>query len=152
MENFYFALIFISLISLTYLSWQDFKTQEISRNITIITVVLALIFNSVALVFYEYEPAYYALLAALILGVTFLLLLLITKEKSIGMGDVYLFILMGLLVGLQYIMLSLSIMVASALLYSMVKYKKIEFKQRVPLVPFISLGIFLTVILIQFLL
>ena len=152
MENFYFALIFISLISLTYLSWQDFKTQEISRNITVITVVLALIFNSVALVFYEYEPAYYALLAALILGVTFLLLLLITKEKSIGMGDVYLFILMGLLVGLQYIMLSLSIMVASALLYSMVKYKKIEFKQRVPLVPFISLGIFLTVILIQFLL
>ncbi len=149
MENLYYILIIICFFPLLYLSWQDIKSQEISRNVTLATVFFALAFNSVALIFYNYQPAYYALLAALILGTVFLLCLILTKEKSLGMGDVYLFILMGLLVGLQNLIFSLSIMVLGALLYSIIKYKKIHLKQKVPLVPFISLGIFLTFVLTQ---
>ncbi len=151
MENFYFALVFITLVSLAYLSWQDIKEQQISRNITLFTVFLALLFNSIALIFFDYEPAYQALLGGGILGFVFLSYLLLTKEKALGMGDVYLFMLMGLLVGLQNIFLSLAIMVFSALLYSVIKYKNLDLKQKIPLVPFITLGIFSTILVLYLL-
>ncbi len=151
MENFYFALVFITLVSLTYLSWQDIKEQQISRNITLFTVFLALFFNSIALIFFEYKPAYQALLGGGFLGLIFLSYLLLTKEKALGMGDVYLFMLMGLLVGLQNIFLSLAIMAFSALLYSVIKHKNLCFKQKIPLVPFITLGIFSTILILYLL-
>lgn len=151
MENFYYILIIICFFSLLYLSWQDIKSQEISRNITLGTVFLALLFNSIALLFYESQQAYQSLLGGLFLGSGFLLCVLITREKSLGMGDVYLFLLMGLLVGLENIILSLAITVFSALTYSIFKFKKLDLKQKIPFVPFITLGIFSTIIIVFFL-
>ena len=152
MENFYYALIIICFFSLLYLSWQDIKSQEISRNITLGIVFLALLFNLVALLFYENEQAYQSLLGGLFLGSGFLLCMIITKEKALGMGDVYLFLLMGLLVGLGNIILSLAITIFSALVYSVFKFKKLNLKQKIPFVPFITLGIFSTIIIVSFLL
>ncbi len=152
MEIFYYTLIIICFFSLLYLSWQDIKSQEISRNITLGIVFLALLFNLVALLFYENEQAYQSLLGGLFLGSGFLLCMIITKEKALGMGDVYLFLLMGLLVGLGNIILSLAITIFSALVYSVFKFKKLNLKQKIPFVPFITLGIFSTIIIVSFLL
>jgi prepilin signal peptidase PulO-like enzyme (type II secretory pathway) len=151
MEKFYFVFVLITFVSLVYLSWQDIKEQQISRNITLFTTFFALLSNSIALMFFNYEPAYQALLGGGILGAVFLLYLLLTKEKALGMGDVFLFMIMGLLVGLQNIILSFSIMVFSALLYSVIKYKNVNLKQKIPLVPFITLGIFSTILILYLL-
>ncbi len=147
MEKFYYTMTLICFLPLIYLSLEDIKKQQISRNITLFTVFFALSFHSLTLILYEYEPSYQALLGGLVLGVPFLACVLLTKEKALGMGDVYLFILMGILVGLENIYLSLSIMVFTALTFSLFKYKKLSLKQKIPLVPFITLGIFLSVLL-----
>jgi prepilin signal peptidase PulO-like enzyme (type II secretory pathway) len=145
-EKIYLVLVIVSLSTLVYLSIQDFKSKTISRNITFLLLSVVFLFNSLTLLLYNYTFAYQALLGGLVLGAVFLICVLISKEKALGMGDVYLFMVMGMLVGLERIFFALSIMVLSALFFTFVKYKKINFKQRIPLVPFITIGIFLTVL------
>jgi leader peptidase (prepilin peptidase) / N-methyltransferase len=145
-EKIYLVLVFLSLAFLIYLSIQDIKSKTISRNLTLSLLFLLFIFNSLALLIYNSTFAHQALLGSLVLGGVFLLCVLITKERALGMGDVYLFMIMGMLVGLNQIFFSLAIMVLSALLFTFFKYKKIDFKQKIPLVPFITFGIFLTLL------
>ena len=140
-EQIYFAVIFVSLICLLYLSSQDIKSKEISRNITLSLLFALFLFHAFAFLMYNYEISYQALLGCLVLGVPFLLCVLITKEKALGLGDVYIFMIMGLMVGLQSIFFALSFMVIAALSFSLIKNKKVSLKQKIPLVPFITFGI-----------
>lgn len=151
-DTIYLFIVFLNLGFLIVLSWEDFKSKEISKNLTFLCLFLLLSFHIFSLFFYEYEISYQALLACLILGAPFLLCVLLTKEKALGMGDVYIFMIMGLLVGVQYLFFSLSLVVFSALAYSFFKYKKIGLKQKIPLVPFITFAIMVTTILRFFLL
>lgn len=151
MDILYFFILLLSFLFFCYLSWQDIKTQQISRNLTILILLILVFYSLGNLFFFNYEKGFDSLLGGLTLGFFFLFCLIITKEKSIGLGDVYLIMVMGLLVGLQNIFFALSMVVFSALLFTIIRYRKIDLKQKIPLVPFITFGTFFVVIFEYFL-
>ena len=110
------AVIFIVTFAIfLYLSFEDIKKQEISS----LPLYIALVLNVAHQVYLLFAQNYVdGLLGGLILGGFFLLIVLITKEKGMGLGDVYLFILMGLLVGINYIYWALLITVFGAIIFS----------------------------------
>lgn len=81
-------------------------------------------------------------MSTLILGTLFQLIVLISKEKALGQGDVRIAIIVGLLIGLNNLIYWAYITVFSALIYGLiVAYKKRKFKGlRIPFVPFMTLG------------
>jgi prepilin signal peptidase PulO-like enzyme (type II secretory pathway) len=88
-----------------------------------------------------YNP-YYNMMGALILGFIFQLIVLISKEKALGQGDVRIAIISGLLVGSINLPYWGYITVFSALAYGLiVAYRKKKFKGlKIPFVPFMVLG------------
>jgi prepilin signal peptidase PulO-like enzyme (type II secretory pathway) len=93
--------------------------------------------------------AYQKLLGAVILGSIFQLIVLLTKEKGLGQGDVRLAIISGILVGMDNLVPWLYITIFSALIYGLVlAKKKKKFKGlKIPFVPFMVLGIIITLVM-----
>ena len=135
---------------LGYIAYKDFKTMEID-NLTSLVLMLFLIVITVILFFipsYK-EWAYQKLLGAVILGSIFQLIVLLTKEKGLGQGDVRLAIISGILVGIDNLVPWLYITIFSALIYGLVlAKKKKKFKGlKIPFVPFMVLGIVVTLVM-----
>ncbi|HQA99219.1 MAG TPA: prepilin peptidase, partial [Candidatus Dojkabacteria bacterium] len=86
--------------------------------------------------------AFQKLLGAIILGSVFQLIVLLTKEKGLGQGDVRLAIISGILVGMDNLILWLYVTIFSALIYGLfLAKKKKKFKGlKIPFVPFMVLG------------
>lgn len=128
---------------LGYIAYKDFKTMEID-NLTSLVLMLFLIVITVILFFIpSYKDwAYQKLLGAVILGSIFQLIVLLTKEKGLGQGDVRLAIISGILVGMDNLVPWLYITIFSALIYGLVlAKKKKKFKGlKIPFVPFMVLG------------
>lgn len=83
------------------------------------------------------------LLAALILGSVSQLIVMVTKERALGQGDVRIGIIVGLIIGISNIIVWLYITVFSALVYSLyIGIKRGKFKGlKIPFVPFMILGV-----------
>jgi leader peptidase (prepilin peptidase)/N-methyltransferase len=103
-----------------------------------------LIFNQ-----WSFSP-YQNMLSTLILGSIFQLIVLISKEKALGQGDVRIAIITGLLIGFNNLIYWAYIAVFSALIYGLlIASKRKKFKNlKIPFVPFMVLGI-ITLILIN---
>ena len=114
-------------------------------NLTSLILMLSLIVITVILFFIpDYKDwAFQKLLGAIILGSVFQLIVLVTKEKGLGQGDVRLAIISGVLVGMDNLILWLYVTIFSALIYGLVlAKKKKKFKGlKIPFVPFMVLGI-----------
>lgn len=121
--------------------------------LVVINIILFLIFKNdldIKLIGdWIYNP-YNNMLGALILGSIFQLIVLLTKEKALGQGDVRIAIITGLLIGITNIIYWVYITVFTALIYGLIlASKKKKFKGlRIPFVPFMVLGI-ITVVLIS---
>jgi leader peptidase (prepilin peptidase)/N-methyltransferase len=128
---------------LGYIAYKDFKTMEID-NLTSLVLMLFLIVITVILFFIpDYKDwAFQKLLGAIILGSVFQLIVLLTKEKGLGQGDVRLAIISGILVGMDNLILWLYVTIFSALIYGLfLAKKKKKFKGlKIPFVPFMVLG------------
>ena len=100
---------------------------------------------------FVYSP-YNNFLGALLLGSIFQLIVLVSKEKALGQGDVRIALITGLLIGYSNLMFWSYITVFSAIAYALfIGKKKGKLKGlHIPFVPFMILGI-LTVILIKIL-
>lgn len=140
----------ISLVTLSiifgilgYIAYKDFKTMEVD-NVTSLILMLSLIVITVILFFIpSYKDwAFQKLLGAIILGSVFQLIVLVTKEKGLGQGDVRLAIISGILVGMDNLILWLYVTIFSALIYGLfLAKKKKKFKGlKIPFVPFMVLG------------
>jgi leader peptidase (prepilin peptidase)/N-methyltransferase len=98
---------------------------------------------------FSYIP-YDNFLFALILAIPFLLIVLISKEKAMGFGDVRIAIIVGLLVGYSNSMLWIYITVFSTLLYGLILgyKKKKKFKNiKIPFAPFMILAAVLSLLI-----
>lgn len=139
------SLVTLSIIFgvLEYIAYKDFKTMEID-NLTSLVLMLFLIVITVILFFIpDYKDwAFQKLLGAIILGSVFQLIVLLTKEKGLGQGDVRLAIISGILVGMDNLILWLYVTIFSALIYGLfLAKKKKKFKGlKIPFVPFMVLG------------
>jgi leader peptidase (prepilin peptidase)/N-methyltransferase len=97
---------------------------------------------------FSYIP-YDNFLLALILAVIFLLIVLISKERAMGAGDIRIAIIVGLLIGQGNAILWLYITIFSALFYGLILgYKKKKFKKlKIPFAPFMILGAILSLLI-----
>jgi leader peptidase (prepilin peptidase)/N-methyltransferase len=157
---FYFILLVILYI-LFYISYVDFKTMEIDSWLTLGVILFLLVINislyfltnpNIGLVVsknFSYIP-YDNALFSLILAIPFLLIVLISKEKAMGFGDIRIAIIVGLLIGYSNSMLWVYITVFSTLLYGLILgyKKKKKFKDiKIPFAPFMILGAVLSLLI-----
>lgn len=147
------TIIFSSLVFLAYI---DLKIMEV-HNLTslilffflsVLNIVLFLIKRDITLTNGWQYIAYNNIFAALILGSLSQLIVLISKEKALGQGDVRMLLIAGLLVGKTNLMIWGYLTVFSALAYGVViGLRKKKFKNvKIPLLPFIVLSIIITLL------
>jgi len=162
--NIYTVLIYLILVTLfltlTFLAYYDFKKMEVHTTVSFILMLILLLIN-VTLFFlfkdnlninilnnWNYNP-YNNILSTLTLGSIFQLVVLISKEKALGQGDVRIAIITGLLIGFNNLIYWLYITIFTALIYGFIlAYKKKKFKNlKIPFVPFMVLGIIVLILL-----
>lgn len=149
---FYFILS-IAFLILTYISYVDFKTMEIDSWISLSVLLTLLLINLSIYIFfgpeisliinekYSYIP-YDNLVLAIILGIIFFIIVLISKEEALGAEDIRVAIIVGLLIGKSNAIPWFYITVLSALVYGVILgNKKNKFKGlKIPFAPFMILG------------
>lgn len=90
------------------------------------------------------------MIGAIVLGSIFQLIVLISKEKALGQGDVRIALITGLLIGMSNLLEWGYITIFSALIYGLIlAFKKKKFKNlKIPLLPFMVLGILSVLLLV----
>ena len=122
----------ILLILFLITSWSDYKEKEISITVLSIFAFLGIICN---LIFHHISLT--SLLCGVLIGL-FCLLVSLSTNEALGMGDGYLFMVSGIyLGGIENIKLLLfSLMFSSCFSVFYTLYCK-DIKRRIPFVPFI---------------
>jgi len=154
-------LILVSLfLTLTFLAYYDFKKMEVHTTVSFILMIVLVILN-IFLFFFKgsdtqililnglaYTP-YNNMLATLTLGSIFQLVVLISKERALGQGDVRIAIITGMIIGINNLIYWLYITIFSALIYGFIlAYRKKKFKGlKIPFVPFMVLGTIIIILL-----
>ena len=157
-------LIYISLVTiftlLSFLAYYDFLKMEVHNIVSFILMISLLLINIFFYLYkgpevgieitngYTYLPLF-NFYAAIILGSIFLFIVLISKEKALGQGDVRVAIIVGLLIGYSNILTWLYITLLTAICYSIfLGIKRGELKGvQIPFVPFMILGSLIVVLL-----
>ncbi len=93
-------------------------------------------------------PLWGGIIMALVLGLAFLLLIVLTKGRGMGGGDLKLGILIGLFFGFPQALVSimLAFFLGSIFAIALIIFGKKRFGQTIPFGPFLSLGAFLTIL------
>lgn len=138
------ALVLTPITALWFLAYKDFKTMEVDNIVSLVLLVVLLVFNLLLFFFNVQfgEPAWKNLLGAICLGAIFQLIVLLTKEKGLGQGDVRIAIISGLMIGSNNLILWTYITVFSALIYGIIlAIRKKQFRGlKIPFVPFMAFG------------
>ena len=147
------TIIFSSLVFLAYIDLKKMEVHNLTSLIlffflSVLNIVLFLIKRDITLANGWQYIAYDNIFAALILGSISQLIVLISKEKALGQGDVRMLLIAGLLVGKTNLMIWGYLTVFSALAYGVViGLRKKKFKNvKIPLLPFIVLSIIITLL------
>lgn len=153
-RSWYLTSYFLILVSfLLAILIYDFLYMEIPSVVLWPGIILALIFN--AYLDWELRPtlSFYhsaSLSGILAAGGAFLFFFSISyfsKEKWMGMGDAYLAILLGLILGWPYILLALLLSFSIGSIYGIILVinKKKTMKSQIPFAPFMVLGAFIVI-------
>jgi leader peptidase (prepilin peptidase)/N-methyltransferase len=148
-----YLIILCIFLLLSYLAYFDFKKMEVHNTISLFLMIFLLLLNIVLYIWgdrdngipisenYSYIP-YLNFFSALTIGSVFQLVVIVSKEKALGLGDVRIGIIIGLLIGYDNLLLWLQITVFTALIYGLyIASKKGKIKGiRIPFVPFMVLG------------
>jgi len=157
--NILFLVLIVIFLPLIFLAYKDFKTFEVDHYTSLILLTIFALLNIILFLVkgntfeipltekWAYLP-YENLLGGVTLGAIFQLLVLLTKEKGLGQGDVRIAIICGLLLGFNNLIPWLYISIFTALGYGiLIAVKKKKFRgTKVPFLPFMILGIFGTII------
>lgn len=136
--------------SLIYLAYYDFKKMEVHPKLSLSLISVLGIVNIILFIFQrDSGVGYDNLFGAITLGAIFQLIVLLTKERGLGQGDVRIAIICGILVGFSNLISWLYITIFSSLFFGIVvAIKKKKFRGlKIPFVPFMVLGIIVTVVI-----
>lgn len=154
----YIILVLLFMV-LAFLAYFDFKKMEVHNTLSFILMIALVITNTILFFVFKnnfdikilgnwiYNP-YNNMIGALILGSIFQLVVLITKEKALGQGDVRMGIISGLLIGYTNLMSWAYITVFSALMYGLIlgiKERRLK-GLKIPLLPFITISLILGIL------
>lgn len=148
-----YLVIVIIFLLLSYIAYIDLKTMEIDNKLSLILMLSILAINLFLYFFLDQETGliisdnfsyipYNNFFLALFLALIFLLVVLVSKEKAMGAGDIRLAIIVGLLIGKSNLIPWLYITIFSAIIYGLLLgNKKKKFKRlKIPFAPFMILG------------
>ena len=158
---FIFLLLTGLFLVLTFLAYFDFKKMEVHNTTSLYLLISLAILNILLYLIFKdstgirvigewvYNP-YNNMIGAIVLGSIFQLIVLISKEKALGQGDVRIALITGLLIGMSNLLEWGYITIFSALIYGLIlAYKKKKFKNlKIPLLPFMVLGILSVLLLV----
>lgn len=147
-------IISIVITLLLFLSYFDLKKMEVHNIVSMVLLIFLFITNILLFLFKGSDYSliignslifspYQNFLGALLLGLVFQLIVLISKEKALGQGDVRIAMVVGLIIGYNNLLLWLYITIFSALFYAFYagvrtgKFKGLH----IPFVPFMILGV-----------
>ena len=150
---FTYVVLILVCIPLLYLAYVDFKSMEIDNMVSLFLMVFLFVLNIYLFFFFPFNREimisenfsyipYNNFVSALSLGLVFFLVVLITKEKALGDGDIRIGIIVGLLIGQSNLISWLYITIFSSLIYGLfIAYKERKIKNlRIPFAPFMILG------------
>lgn len=157
---FIFLLLTGLFLVLTFLAYFDFKKMEVHNTTSLYLLISLAILNILLYLIFKdstgirvigewvYNP-YNNMIGAIVLGSTFQLIVLISKEKALGQGDVRIALITGLLIGMSNLLEWGYITIFTALIYGLIlAYKKKKFKGlKIPFVPFMVLGSMVVILL-----
>ena len=158
---FIFLLLTGLFLVLTFLAYFDFKKMEVHNTTSLYLLISLAILNILLYLIFKdstgirvigewvYNP-YNNMIGAIVLGSIFQLIVLISKEKALGQGDVRIALITGLLIGMSNLLEWGYITIFSALIYGLIlTFKKKKFKSlKIPLLPFMVLGILSVLLLV----
>ncbi|MCA9380735.1 prepilin peptidase, partial [Candidatus Dojkabacteria bacterium] len=143
------------LIIFLFAAYYDIKYYQVLDKLTQFVIFYLIGLNSSVIYYltndpkvtlfnnYEYNPLS-NLAAGAIAWLLFSLIVTTTKEKGMGAGDIRIATIIGLSLGVSKFILSFYISVFSALLVAGIMYlanrKDVNFKTKLPFVPFLVLG------------
>jgi len=151
-----FALLFVKFgLSLVTVYWllitglliilfvYDLKTQTIPDTIAYLGIGLAFVYS----IFNFKFSIFNSILAPIIAGGFFAILVLISKERWMGQGDIKIGALMGLLLGYPNVLVGLFLAFIMGALAGLIliAMKKKTLKSQIPFGPFLILAIFITI-------
>jgi len=123
----------------------DLKHYLIPDKIIYPAIVIALIFNFQFLIVNEFSIFKFSILSALGAAAFFLLIVLISRGKWMGVGDIKLAFLMGLILGFPNILVALflAFFIGAIMGIGLIATGKKTLKSEVPFGPFLVAGTFL---------
>ena len=133
---YYFLIISFLIIIFVY----DLRHYIIPDKIVFPAIIIAVIFNLQFLIFNQFLIFKFSILSALGAGLFFLSIVLLTKGKGMGLGDVKLAFLMGLILGWPSILIALliSFFPGSIIGICLILFGKKGLKSQIPFGPFLS--------------
>ena len=117
----------------------DERTKEINLGLNIFIGVLGL-----ARVALDYRNWYYYLIGMLAVSIPFLIIVIISKERAMGLGDVYLMAAAGLLLGWKHVLLATVLGCALGSIIHIIRMKVSKKGNELAFGPYLCLGIYLT--------
>ncbi len=126
----------------------DFKHYIISDSVIYPAIAIALIFNFQFLIFNEFSIFKFSILSAISAAAFFLLIVLVSRGKWMGVGDIKLAFLMGLVLGWPNILVALfsAFFIGAIIGIGLITAGKKHLKSEVPFGPFLVTGTFLAML------
>jgi len=126
----------------------DLKHCLVADKIIYPAIFLSFLFDVYVLIITKNLQVFiYSIIAAVIAGGFFLVLVLISKEKWMGKGDVLIGILMGLILGLSQtvVALFLAFLIGAVIATILLITKKKKMKSEIPFGPFLVFGTMISI-------
>ena len=141
----------ILLAGLPVIVWIDVNEKRIPNKILAALILIRtfiLVLESIAFGGYGLSILFSAAMGGLAGGGMFLLVYLLSRG-GIGMGDVKLFAVLGLYMGIGSIFIVVFFTVMSSAIYSVIMLirRKIKLKEEIPYAPFVMIGVVLSMVL-----
>lgn len=119
----------------------DERTKEINLGLNLFLGVLG-----IARLVIDYKNWYYYVIGMFVVSVPFLLIVIISKERAMGLGDVYLMAAAGLLLGWKHVLLATVIGCALGSVIHIIRMKVSKKGNELAFGPYLCLGIYLTIL------
>ncbi|PIS40108.1 MAG: prepilin peptidase [Candidatus Nealsonbacteria bacterium CG08_land_8_20_14_0_20_36_22] len=144
--NFQFSIFnFIIACFLITIFVYDLKHFIIPDKIIFPAIIIALIFNFQFLISKQFSIFNYSILSAFGAAIFFLTIVLISRGKAMGIGDIKLAFFMGLFLGFPNILVALflAFLIGAIIGVGLILAKRKTLKSEVPFGPFLVTGIFI---------
>jgi len=142
LSTFYFLIVACFLIVIFV---YDLKHFIIPDKIVYPAIIITLIFNLQFTIFNEFSIFNYSILSALGAAAFFLAIIIVSKGRWMGLGDVKLAFFMGLLLGFPNILVALffAFLIGAIIGIGLILAKRKTLKSEVPFGPFLVTGTFI---------